>query len=462
MKWPTLLVVGMCGLAGAAHAQQQQEDPKPWRLHEAAGAPSWLRFGLEHRSRFENLEDDFRASNAGDARAYVLRTLLSVEARGGPVAAGVELQDSRAYASDSTPLTTGIVNTFELLQAYVRLEGKDLLVAGDAAMAKVGRFTIDLGSRRLVARNEFRNTINGFTGVELKWTSPGQHVARAFAVLPVTRLPSEPERLARNAYGFDEESRDALLWALVASSAPVGPQVQVEGYLLGLHERDGEEAASSNRRLLTPGVRVLRAPADGSVDFQLEGILQVGTSRATSAPTDTTDLRHRAGLLSATLGYRFAAPWTPRLAAHYDYASGDADSGDGRNGRFDPLFSARRFDFGPTGLYGALARSNLSSPGALVEVAPHADVDAFVAYRAAWLASKRDAWTTADLRDPSGASGSFIGHQVETRVRWHVMPRNLTLELGGARLVRGGFARSAPNARGAGSTYLYSSLTGTL
>lgn len=458
MRWLTAVALGLVGFTAAAQAPAA---PGPWRAQEALGAPAWLRFGLEHRSRFENLHDDFRqGAGSEDLRGYFTRSFLSAEVGAGrPVAVVAELEDARAWTREGTPLNSGLVDALELLQAHVRLETKGLLVPGDTASAKLGRFTIDLGSRRLIERNEDRNAINGFAGVDLQWTGPARHALRALAVLPVTRLPSDPERLDDNAVVFDQENGDALLWALAATLAPVGPRPQLEAYVVGLHERDVLRVPSANRRLVTPGLRVLRAPADGSVDFQLEGMLQLGTSRASARAADVADLDHRATSLSATLGYRLAAPWKPRLAAHYDWASGDGDPADGRNGRFDPLFGTRRGDFGPTGLFGPFARSNLSAPGVRLEVAPRANVDAMAAYRAAWLASSRDAWTTAGLRDPTGASGSFLGHQVEARVRWHVLPRNLVLELGGARLVRGRFARSAPSARGDGSTFVYSQAT---
>jgi hypothetical protein len=113
-------------------------------------------------------------------------------------------------------------------------------------------------------------------------------------------------------------------------------------------------------------------------------------------------------------------------------------------------------------MWGAIARSNLHSPGVRVEVAPHHTLDAFAAYRAVWLASPRDAWTTAPLVDRSGASGAFVGHQLEARVRWSPLPRNVTLEVGGAWLAQGAFLKSVPGARGSDSVYAYAQLVTAL
>lgn len=458
-----LLAAAIACLGGPALAQADAgKDETPWRLREAIGSPRWLKFGLEHRSRFEHLANDFRSTSTGDATALSLRTLISTELRFDPVVIGAEIQDSRAYAPVGTPLNATIVDPLELLQAYVGVRVEGVLREGDRLSASFGRLTMDVGSRRLVARNEFRNTINGFTGLDVKWTSSTRHVARMFAVLPVVRLPSDAASLAENKVQLDKENTDSLFLGALYGSPVLFADTQLEAYAFGLLERDGAVAQSSDRRLVTPGFRLLRPPAKGRFDFQLEAMLQLGKSRATAAPADTSDLAHLAFSGHVSSGYRFDAPWTPRFALQYDYASGDASPDDHANNRFDPLFGARRFDFGPTGLYGALARSNISSPGARLEMTPHRTVEAFVGYRLAWLAAARDAWTTAGLRDPSGASGTFVGQQIEGRVRWQPLPKNLSLELGAAYLVRGEFAKEAPGARSAPAAFVYTQVTGTI
>ncbi len=439
----------------------EQQGYQPWRAHEAIELPE-LRFGLEHRIRFEHLENDFRTANSGNATGLSMRTLLFAELRFLPVVVGAELQDSRLWASNTTPLNTTLVNPLELLQGYVGLRGENVLARGDTTSFTAGRMTIDVGSRRLVARNEFRNTINAFTGLELAWESPAGDVVRALAVMPVARLPSDSGSLRANRIEVDRETTDAVFWAAFFRSRPLAAQVTVETYVLGLNERDSRMAPGSNRQLFTPGVRALRSPTRGEVDFQLETMAQFGRSRASTTAEDITDLGHRAFSLHASSGYQLDAPWTPRLVLLYDYASGDRSPNDGENHRFDPLFGARRFDFGPTGLYGAIARSNLNSPGVRLEVQPHRAVDAFAAYRLVWLASARDAWTTAGLRDPSGAAGNFVGQQAEARVRCQVLPGNLSFDFGSAVLIRGAFAENAPGGSGPSSLYVYTEVTGTI
>jgi Alginate export len=432
----------------------------PWRAHEALGAPDWLRFGLAHRQRYSYLADGFHSARPGDGGIVNLRSHATLELRPQWFRLGLELLDSRAYVhKTATAPNTGIVNGLALLRAHAGAE----VALGDELVlrASAGRMTIDVGSRRLVARNGFRNTINNFTGVDLA-LEDGAHQLRVFATLPVRRLPDVAEDVADNRIVFDRESFD-VVFAGQFGSLPLGESLSLEGYLLELVERDGEERATRNRRLLTPGARILRKPSVGSWDLELESALQVGKSRASGADDDTEDLSHLALFQHASFGYTLDVWARPRLVAQYDFASGDGDPRDDSNNRFDTLFGGRRFELGPTGVYGALARSNLRSPGGRIEIAPHETVTSFVGWRAAWLASARDSWTTASRRDGDGASGTFIGHQLEVRFRYTPWRGNLRLEAGAAHLFPGHFVRnvSAPDAAPA-TTMVYSQISGSI
>ena len=74
-----------------------------------------------------------------------------------------ELWDSRVSGDKAgTPLLTGEVNRFELIQAYY-VEWKPTAPFGRDTNATIqaGRFLLNLGSRRLVAADDYRNTTNG-------------------------------------------------------------------------------------------------------------------------------------------------------------------------------------------------------------------------------------------------------------------------------------------------------------
>ena len=78
------------------------------------------------------------------------------------------------------------------------------------------------------------------------------------------------------------------------------------------------------------------------------------------------------------------------------------------------------------------------------------------AHRFYWLASDRDAWTASGSRDPAGNSGSYLGHQAETRIRRDAIPGNNRLEAGVAYLFAGKFVENAPSTNGGSNpTYAY-------
>ena len=433
------------------------ENPEPWRLGRALNAPDWLSLGGTFRARIENLDERFRSGRQGSDQALMLRTTFKSEVHVGELSFGGELIDSRALYNDSgSNVSTGIVNSAELLQGYVRWDANNLIAAESSSSLTAGRMTIDVGSRRFVARNRFRNTINSFTGVDWQWRHQSGREFRAFYLLPVQRLPRDRASLLDNDAEFDSESGDVRFWGLYYK-LPTWQQNQLEFFVFGLDENDANDRPTRNRELTTAGFRLFRKASGGHVDYDVESAFQFGESRSSTATANVTDLDHLAHFHHAEIGYSFQALWRPRAVLQYDYASGDDSPTDRDNDRFDTLFGARRFDFGPTSIYGPFARSNLSSPSIRVQLKPASSMTGFIAYRAFWLASDSDTWTTSGVRDASGNAGSFLGQQLEMRVRYHPAPNNVRIEMGVAHLFVGEFIEDAPNANSADDvTYLYS------
>ena len=446
-----LLALAVCEPAFATGPTGPRE---PWRLDDVL--PDRLSVSVDFRARYEFLDEQFRITGPGDSQIVVLRTLVQTRLRLTDwLTVGAELQDSRAELTDSALLNTGIVNAAELLRAYGEVTLPDLF--GGRLESRFGRITLNVGSRRLIARNRFRNTLNAFTGIDVEWSGDHGRKLRAFWLLPIQRLPFEPDAMRDNEVEFDDESLDVQFWGLFGA-ADLPKIGSGELFVYGLHEDDRASRPTRNRRLYTPGWRILRKPAPGRFDYQYEGAIQIGESRWTIF--GIRDLDHFAFFQHVEIGYSFDLPWSPRVALQYDYASGDKDPTDDDNERFTTLYGARRFDFGPTGIYGPFARANINTPGIRLQLKPHARVTSFLAYRAYWLASKKDAWTTTGVRDPTGKSGSFIGSQIELRVRFQPLPGNLMLEAGYAHLFAGVFIEKAPNATHRGdSNYVYTQAT---
>ncbi|MFX8624366.1 hypothetical protein ABTM07_19475, partial [Acinetobacter baumannii] len=77
---------------------------------------------------------------------------------------------------------------------------------------QAGRFTLDLGSRRLVANDDYRNTTNGFTGLRADVSAPGGIKGTVICVLPQSRLPDDGASLRDNKWALDKESFATVLW----------------------------------------------------------------------------------------------------------------------------------------------------------------------------------------------------------------------------------------------------------
>jgi hypothetical protein len=154
-------------------------------------------------------------------------------------------------------------------------------------------------------------------------------------------------------------------------------------------------------------------------------------------------------------GYTFIHPWRPRLSAELDVATGDDSAGS--YGRFDTLFGMRRADLAPTGLYNAIGRTNIVTPGLRLELSPPGAWDAFITGRGMWLESRDDAFSTTGVRDPSGKSGSYAGTQVEGRFRYWLVKDRLRAEFDGVWLNKAQFLKRAPNATHTGADERYAS-----
>lgn len=450
----SILALNADPLASAAPIPAAEKER--WYLDQQLGTPDWLEVGGHVRFRYETVDDDFRAATSTSDHGWFSRTSLWARARHDWMEANLEILDARAYdISPDLRLNTTHVNTLDILQANVAGNFDNVLAEGDDLKVTAGRHTMDIGSRRLVARNRYRNTINGFTGLNALWGNEDGDAVRAFFVFPIQRLPGDNASLRDNDHDFDQERTQRRFFGIHGKKSDLIGDAHGELYLFGIDEEDGSNLNTRNRELITVGTRILQKPRKNEFDYDVEAAIQFGEQRASTAAGDRADLNHQAHFVHVSAGYLFDAPLKPRLEFLFDLASGDDDPNDGESNRFDTLFGARRFEFGPTGIFGAFARANLLSPGLRLNLRPTENTQVMIADRFHYLASDQDAWPAAGIADPTGGSGHYIGNFAEIRVRWDPHP-NLRVEVGVAHLFAGTFAEEAPNATTQGdSTYGY-------
>ena len=440
------------GIPSIAHA----EAPT---LQAVIGNPDDFKLSGSVRVRYETIDAQVRPGFRPDDEQLAIRSTLMAEYHHGSIRVGGELFDSRVFLDKrDSAVTSNEVNALELVQAYVGADLHDILGTGSTTQVQAGRMTLNLGSRRIVAADDYRNTTNGYTGLRADVKMRGGTTATLIYTLPQVRLPDDLASLRSAKVKWDRESFDLRLWGgLIAHPRTIG-DATVEVSYFSLQEYDSPDRPTRNRDLHTVSARAIRDPRPGHWDIEVEGIYQSGQIRSSLAAT-APRLDVDAWFVHADSGYSFAGPAKLRVSAEFDYASGD---GPGRHyNRFDTLFGMRRADLAPAGIYNAVARANIMTPGLRIEAAPGSRVDAFAAYRAMWLADRTDAFSTSNVRDATGRSGRFAGHQLEARVRYWLVPGLLRGEVDALWLARGRFLKDAPNAPGEDARYLATGVTAT-
>ena len=416
-RCPPVAATLVLALVGAATALGQPSETTP-----PPPAPKRIVVTFEQRSRVEGLTNPFRLDELGPTRVLAFRTRLQVAVPKivGPLGAFVELQDSRSTWNDKPFVVPARhINHLDFKQVQLRLGSETLFGDRVGGGVLLGRFTLDVGRRRLVARNGMRNTTNAFDGAH------GWIAARNGASLQA--FFSRPVRL--DPYDLDRSQGSRLFWGAWLT-LPRWRLFQTELYTLRLDESAG---TVTQRRLTTLGGRLYKAPSPGEPDYETELAWQGGTNG---------DQDHRAFFAHLEAGFAFRRGGA-RVAAFYDHASGDRDAGDNRSERFDTLFGARAFEYAPTGIYGPFFRGNIQGPGARVLLAPAPPVELMVGHRALWLAQARDAWVGSGLQDPTGSSGRFLGHHLEARLRWRLR-RFVFVEAVWGHLFKGSYLERVP------------------
>lgn len=429
------------------------------RLQSALGNPARVSITGSVRLRYETLTGQPRINLPPTDEQLALRTTLAVEYKATPnLRIGGEMFDSRAWLGEpGSSISANDVNTLEFVQGYVAMDFTP--AKGTKLTLEAGRFMLNLGSRRLVAADDYRNTTNGYTGLRADLKTADGTSTTLIYTLPQIRRPDDQASVLANKSGLDTESFDLRQWGGLAWRPKTVFGATAEASFFRLQERDGPTRATRDRDLHTIAARLIREPHTGSADFEVEGAWQFGDVSETLRP-GARALDVAAWFIHADVGFTFPGPARLRLSVEYDRASGDGPGA--TYGRFDTLFGMRRADFSPAGVLAAIGRSNINSPGIRAEVAPGKRLDAFLSYRPMWLAERTDVFASTGVRDASGKAGSFAGHQLEGRIRYWVIQGFLRGEVNALWLAKGHFLKAAPNAPRAGNTgYLSTALTAT-
>ncbi|HMP07897.1 MAG TPA: alginate export family protein [Lacipirellulaceae bacterium] len=409
--------------ARSVGTRRETEPPRYVRALDQVDLPlfenaSWCELGLDYRMRFEYRDDDFRRPVEGADYPFLLRTrgYLGFKDVVDPLRGYIEFEDARRYNSQF-PLDNRDTNLNEIIQAVAELHFADALGPDRPLRMQVGRFAFEYTDRRLIARNEWRNTTNNFQGFR---TILGQQdndwQLDLLALQPMERLLSAPDRVdeERWFYGFVGDWRR---WSQVVTLQP---------YFLVL-DQNGKDGRPE-RNIYTTAVRGYGIIGDSGYDFDFDVAYQFGRDDSRS---------HRAFGVTGELGYTWDHEMKPRLCAFCGYASGDRDPFDDVNQRFDRLFGFAR----PWSADDYFLWENLIAPKVRLDFIAGEKWRFDMGYGVFWLASATDSWAGANLRDPTGQSGDFMGHELDVRIRVAATKR-VDLTLGYAHFIPGAFTRN--------------------
>ncbi|MGQ3169637.1 MAG: alginate export family protein [Methylophilus sp.] len=484
--------------------QKETEPPryvkqlnKTWlKDYDAFADVDWLDVGLEYRARYEYRDNDFRRPRENLDEPLLLRTRAYVGLKNilDPFRFAVEAQDSRRNNSDYTRSNdTRDVDKADFVQAYLELYfkesifGKDDLGNSRPFWVRGGRLAWESLDRRLIARNEWRNTTNTFQGVRANiGEKKNDWQLEAFAVQPVQRFTDKLDEVdhSQNFYGVIGDWRR---WSEYVTIQPYyfllrqnGDDVVFDTNGNSLSDRRFITAAAQNqaridREIHTGGIRVFGVLPGTQWDYDASYVKQWGDQqRFISNTIGYVKVDHDAFAYNAEVGYTFnKLSWKPRFSTSYGVASGDKSPATGNdltdNGRFDRLFGFAR----PWSNNDYIQMENIRAAKVRVEFDPKVpfldNVKVDTGFSWYQLDDASDRWAAgANLRDRTGSSGRDLGQEYDLRVRFPIN-QYAALNLGYAHFWAGDFVQDAvktgtnPNTfdqnRSKSSDFFYTELT---
>ncbi len=475
--------------------QKETEPPKyvkqankTWlKDFDAFADVDWLDLGFEHRIRAESRQNDFRRAQENIDEPILLRTRAYVGLKNilDPFRFAVEVQDSRRNHSDYNDSTDRRLSNdpkdidhADFIQAYLELYYKDSIFGKDDLgnsrpfWVRGGRLAWEDLDRRLIARNEWRNTTNSFQGIRANiGEKKNDWQLEAFAVQPVQRFANQLDQVdhAQHFYGLVGDWRG---WSEYVTIQPYyfylkqdGSKVKYDGNGSEYSDRDvaispvaytplQQARAQIDREIQTGGIRVFGIIPGTQWDYDASYNKQWGHVQRFIGSTVATgryiSVDHDAYAYNAEVGYTFNKhAWKPRFSGSYGVASGDrvssgsnaTDTSDSQG--FDRLFGFAR----PWSNNDYIQMNNIRAAKVRAEFDPkvpfldNVKVDTgFSWYR---LDSSTDRWAAGNnLVDITGKSGTDLGKEFDFRVRFP-LNQYAALNIGYAHFWAGDFVKNA-------------------
>ncbi|KIO50368.1 alginate export family protein [Nitrosospira sp. NpAV] len=427
----------------SSYSTQPESDPPRYVKNlsktgiEAFKDITWLDVGLDHRTRYEFRSNDIRRTDLTLDQPFLLRSRAYVGIREilDPFRGAIEFQDSRRY-NGKFPHDDRDFNDYDLIQGYGELYFKRALGQDDRKQDRpirfrVGRMAYEALDRRLIGRNEWRNTTNTFEGFRINL---GQEAndweVDLWAYQPVKRVLA----------AFDQRVENQWFYGVIGHWRKWSDIITLQPYYMGLAQDGSKMPGQIDREIHAPALRGYGKIGNTNLDYDFNLIYQFGRNGSE---------QHDAHGYTLETGYTFKHDWKPRISAFYGYASGDRNPNDNVNNRFERFFGFAR----PWSADDYIVFENIKAPKIKLELQPAKDLRIDGGYSWFWLASSTDRFNNlldgnnsairnpGFNRDPTGRSGDFIGHALDIRARYKLTP-NIDTTVGYSHFVSGNFTRN--------------------
>ena len=320
----------------------------------------------------------------------------------------VQVQDSRVAGEETS--TASNQKNLDLHQGYAEITQGRFRVT-------LGRQEWFYGEHRLIGNFAWNNVGRVFDGVRARYARDGFFLDALAAQVSTT--------VASGA------SQGSELYGLYSQTAP-RPGAEYEACWLAFAdhlEAAGETGAPGSTRINALGARA--KDRFGKFDFVAEAVVQGGRALG-----DDLSAWAAAGQAGVTWG----AALKVRAFAGYDFASGDKDPADGKHQEFFNFFPTNHLHYGYMDYEGW---RNIRSPYAGVAFSRGRHFAQAKAHRFS-LDEARGPWKDAAGiilgSDPSGASGTSVGDEIDLTYRF-AWTDKATVEGGLSRFEPGKFAR---------------------
>jgi hypothetical protein len=423
----------------------------------------WLDIGLDYRMRYETRDNDFRRGRDTFDEPMLLRTrgFVAIKNILDPLRFTLEVEDARRNHSQFTrEFDTRDVNYAEPIQAYAELFFRETLLGKDdlgndrPISVRAGRHAFEYTDRRLLARNEWRNTTNNFQGIRaIIGQQKNDWQFDLLALKPVQRFTNQLDEVdhAQDFYGVIGDWRR---WSEVVTLQPYYYLLKQDGDRVK-YTQNGDSAAPNtriNREIHTAGLRAYGVVGKTGWDYDASYVKQWGKQdRLNGVGTFIAKLDHDAHSYNAEIGYTLMHLWKPRLSAFYGFASGDKNPNDSKNNRFEPLFGFAR----PWSNNDYVRMENIIAPKIRLEFEPQLSwlpgLKIDTGYNWYRLDRASDRWNGTGLWDNNGESGKDLGEEVDIRVRFPIN-QYIAANLGYAHFWAGDFTKSTTRNGSVGGT----------